>query len=127
MSSITKESFKAGEYLFHEGDFESHFYIIESGDVHIITKDKLGQQIIVGRLKPGDSFGEFAMIDKSARTASALAKTDLKVMRISQESYQMMMNDLPIWASSMLKAFSSRILQMNSTLMGLTEAIKQSK
>ncbi len=127
MSSITKENVAAGAYVFHEGDVESHFYIIESGEVQIITRDKAGQLIIVAKLKSGDSFGEFALIDKSPRTASALAKTDLKVMKISQESYEMMLEDLPIWASSMLKSFASRITHMNQTLRALTEAIKQSK
>lgn len=127
MSSITKQVFKAGTYIFHEGDLESHFFIIESGEVHIVTRDKTGQSIIVAKIYAGDSFGEFALIDKSPRTASALAKTDISVLRISEEGYQMMLSDLPIWAATMLKSFSNRILTMNSTLKSLTEAIKQSR
>jgi CRP/FNR family transcriptional regulator, cyclic AMP receptor protein len=124
---MTKEIFKAGEFVFFEGDHESHFYIIESGEVHIITKDKADQQIIVAKLKSGDSFGEFSLIDKIPRTASALAKTDIKVMKISKEAYEMMLNDLPIWASSMLKSLSVRIINMNEILKAMTEAIKLSK
>lgn len=127
MGAITKQVFKAGTYIFHEGDVESHFFIIETGEVHIVTKDKTGQSIIVAKLFAGDSFGEFALIDKAPRTASALAKTDISVMRISEEGYQAMLRDLPIWASCMLKSFSNRILTMNATLKSLTEAIKQSK
>lgn len=127
MSAITKEHYNAGATVFREGDLESHFYIIESGEVHIVTRDNAGQNIVVAKLRNGDSFGEFALIDKSPRTASAMAKTDLKLMKISEEGYQTMMSELPIWASCMLKSFSSRILAMNSTLKALTEAIKQSK
>ncbi len=127
MSAITKEFYKAGSFIFREGDVESHFYIIESGDVHIITVDNAGQQIVVAKLRNGDSFGEFALLDKAPRTASALAKTNLNVMRISQEGYQTMMSELPIWASCMLKSFSTRILAMNETLKAMTEAIKNSK
>lgn len=127
MSAITRQVFKAGTYIFREGDIESHFFIIEAGDVHIVTKDNAGQSIIVAKLHSGDSFGEFALIDKAPRTASALAKTDITVMRISEEGYQTMLSDLPIWASCMLKSFSNRILTMNSTLKSLTEAIKLGK
>jgi CRP/FNR family cyclic AMP-dependent transcriptional regulator len=127
MSSITKQAFKAGTYVFHEGDIESHFYIIEQGEVHIVTKDKVNQSLVVAKLHSGDSFGEFALIDNAPRTASAIAKTDVTVMRISEEGYQMMLNDLPIWASCMMKSFAARILAMNSTLKAMTEAIKQSK
>lgn len=116
MSSITKETFKPGEFIFFEGDIESHFYIIESGEVLIFTKDKAGQKIEIARLKSGETFGEFALIDKGARTASAQTLSDTKLMRISSEGYELMLNDLPVWASSMLQSFSSRLKNMNETL-----------
>lgn len=116
MSSITKESFKAGDFIFFEGDIESHFYIIESGHVSIFMKDKKGAKLEVARLEPGETFGEFALIDKGARSASAQATTDVKAMKISAEGYELMLNDLPLWASSMLKSFSARLKQMNATL-----------
>ena len=125
MSSMTKEIFKAGEFIFFEGDIESHFYIIESGDVLIFTKDKLGKKIEIAKLKAGDTFGEFALIDKGARTASAQAASDCKLMKISSEGYEMMLNDLPLWASSMLTSFSVRLKQMNTTLKDLNASQKK--
>lgn len=116
MASITKESFKPGDFIFFEGDRETHFYIIESGEVSIFTKDKKGQKIEVARLKDGETFGEFALIDSGARTASAQAATEVKVMKVSAEGYEMMLNELPLWASSMLKSFSQRLKQMNTNL-----------
>lgn len=116
MSSITKESFKAGEFIFFEGDIESHFYIIETGEILIFTKDKTGQKVEIARLKAGETFGEFALIDKGSRTASAQAVTDCSMMKISSEGYEMMLADLPTWASSMLTSFSSRLKQMNQAL-----------
>lgn len=116
MSSITKETFKAGEFIFFEGDIESHFYIIESGEILIFTKDSAGKKIEIVKLKSGETFGEFALIDKGARTASAQALSEAKLMKISSESYEMMVNDLPLWASSMLQGFSKRLRQMNQTL-----------
>ena len=114
MSKISKETFQAGDFIFFEGDIESHFFIIESGEVSIFMKDKKGQKMEVARLKDGETFGEFALIDKGARTASAQAMTAVKAMKISAEGYEMMLNELPLWASSMLRSFSSRLRQMNS-------------
>ncbi len=124
MSSISKESFKAGEFIFFEGDIESHFYIIEVGDILIFTKDKTGQKVEIARLKAGETFGEFALIDKGSRSASAQAVTDSKLMKISSEGYEMMLNDLPTWASSMLTSFSSRLKLMNHTLKELKKIQK---
>ncbi|MFN3697948.1 MAG: Crp/Fnr family transcriptional regulator [Pseudobdellovibrio sp.] len=116
MSSITKETFKSGDFIFFEGDLEAHFYIIESGQVIIFTKDENGHKVILATLNPGDTFGEFALIDSGSRTASAMAATDVKVMKISQEGYDIMLNELPLWASSMLKSFSTRLKSMNAQL-----------
>lgn len=113
MSSITKEIFKAGDFIFFEGDIEAHFYIIESGTVSIFSKSKQGQKVELAKLHAGETFGEFALIDKRARSASALAETDCKLLKISEEGYNIMLNDLPLWASSMLESFATRLKQMN--------------
>jgi CRP/FNR family cyclic AMP-dependent transcriptional regulator len=125
MSSITKESFKAGEFIFFEGDIESHFYIIESGEVLIFTKDQKGGKIEIARLKEGETFGEFALIDKGTRSASAQAITDTKAMKISSEGYELMLEDLPLWASSMLRSFSHRLKHMNTTLKEIKNSLNK--
>lgn len=125
MGSITKETFKAGEFIFFEGDIESHFYIIESGEVLIFTKDQKGGKIEIARLKSGETFGEFALIDKGTRSASAQAVEDTKAMKISSEGYELMLEDLPLWASSMLRSFSSRLKNMNTTLKEIKNSLKR--
>ena len=116
MSSITKKTFNAGDYIFFEGDLETHFYIIESGSVKIFTKNKLGQRVEIAKFGAGETFGEFALIDKGARSASALAHTEVKVLQVSEEGYQTMLEDLPVWAASMLKSFMLRLKRMNDVL-----------
>ncbi len=116
MSSISKEVIKAGDYIFFEGDIESHFYIVETGQVKIFTKNASGQRVDIATLGPGETFGEFALIDKGSRTASAQAETQVQLMKISQEGYEIMMSDLPLWASSMLRSFTTRLKNMNQTL-----------
>lgn len=123
MASLTKESFKSGDFIFFEGDIESHFYIIESGEVLIFTKNKLGQKFELSRLKDGETFGEFALINNSARTASAQALTPVHVLKISADGYENMLNELPLWASSMLRSFAHRLKQMNETLIDTTTAL----
>lgn len=125
MSSITKETFKAGEFIFFEGDIESHFYIIESGEVLIFTKDNMGGKIEIARLKSGETFGEFSLIDTGTRSASAQAVTDTKAMKISEEGYELMLEDLPLWASSMLRSFSHRLKNMNTTLKEIKNSLRK--
>lgn len=113
---ITKVSYKPGDYIFFEGDIESHFYIIESGLVQIFTKSHDGKRINICDINAGESFGEFALLDQKPRSASAQAITDVTLVRVSAQGYEELLQDLPIWAVSMLKSFADRLKKMTKTM-----------
>lgn len=114
---IMKVAYKAGDFIFLEGDRESHFYIIESGKVQIFTKKPNGERINICDIGEGESFGEFALLDQGApRSASAKALTDVVLVRVSEEGYNQLLQDIPIWASSMLRSFTTRLKSMNQKI-----------
>lgn len=113
MNSLKKINFKANSIVFFQGDIEAHFYIIESGKISISYKNKMGETKEIARLQAGEIFGEQALIDRSERSATALALTDCTLFQVSESDYESMLKELPLWASSMLKSFSSRLKRMN--------------
>jgi CRP-like cAMP-binding protein len=113
---ISLEEFHPGAYIFFEEDLDYHFYIIDSGEVQIFTKDNDGKRINLATLGPGDSFGELAMIDRSPRSASAQALKFTQVYKISETGYQKLISELPDWTQAILKSFASRIRRMNDIL-----------
>lgn len=76
--------FKAGEVIFRQGYPGDHAYIIKSGEVLIIKEHDDGTREQVATLRAGEMFGEIAVLDEVARTATAQAHTDcvLQVMEI---------------------------------------------
>ncbi|MDX6522105.1 MAG: family transcriptional regulator, cyclic receptor protein [Gaiellales bacterium] len=64
--------FPAGETVVQEGSGGAAFYVIESGEATVVVG---GEQY--PDLKPGDYFGEIALIDEGARMATITASTDL--------------------------------------------------
>lgn len=113
-NEISKELYKAGEYIFKEGDQAFDFFIIDSGQIEILAKNKEGSPVRVAVVSEGESFGEFALLDKTTRSASARAVDDCIVNRISEAGYEELLNQLPVWASCMLKSFAGRLKAMNS-------------
>lgn len=113
---ISKEKYKLGDYIFFEGDLESHFFIVESGTVSIFTKDANGKKMEISQISEGETFGEFALLDKKPRSASAQALSECVLIKVTEEGYQELLAELPDWASSMLKSFSVRLKNMNSIL-----------
>ncbi|MEA2483373.1 MAG: pyruvate, water dikinase [Thermoleophilaceae bacterium] len=73
VSRLFKERrFPAGQAVIREGSGGAAFFLIDSGHA-VVTVG--GDE--VARLGPGDSFGELAMIDEGARSATVTAATDL--------------------------------------------------
>ena len=64
--------FSEGETVVKEGSGGAAFFLIDSGEA---TVSVAGKQR--GRLKPGDYFGEIALIDEGARSATITASSDL--------------------------------------------------
>ena len=73
IARLFKESrFSEGETVVREGSGGAAFFLIDSGEasVSVSGKDR-------GTLKAGDYFGEIALIDEGARTATITATSDL--------------------------------------------------
>lgn len=112
---IMKVAYKADDFIFLEGDHEAHFYIIEKGSVQIFTKKPNGERVNIMDISEGESFGEFALLDKGApRSASAKALTDVILVRVSEVGYEQLLNEIPVWAASMLRSFTARLKKMNA-------------
>lgn len=75
-------SFESGELIFTEGSRGDCAYIIESGRVEIFVESDR-HAIPLKVLGPGEIFGEMAVIDASARSASARALEACSCMVVS--------------------------------------------
>jgi CRP/FNR family transcriptional regulator, cyclic AMP receptor protein len=73
IASLFKERrFSAGETVIQQGSGGAAFFVIDSGEATVFV-DGREQRV----LKPGDHFGELALIDEGTRTATVTASTEL--------------------------------------------------
>lgn len=77
---------RAGEVLFRQGDAATTAFLIESGEIEISTGSDGGHKVL-GVLGHGDLLGEMAVIDDSARTATAIALTDVVLTPIDRAQF----------------------------------------
>ncbi|RYZ61525.1 MAG: cyclic nucleotide-binding domain-containing protein [Proteobacteria bacterium] len=115
-SSIIRETYAPNDYIFFEGDIESHFYIVESGRVQIFTKSKTGKRIDILTVEEGESFGEFALLDNKPRSASAQASGEVTLIKVSASGYEQLVGELPVWAACMMKSFVARLGKMTENM-----------
>ena len=70
--SFKERTFDAGSTVAGEGKTGAGFFVIESGEAAVSVRG--GEH---GKLGPGDYFGEIALIDDGARSATITADSDL--------------------------------------------------
>lgn len=116
MEDIEIVAFGPGDYLFHENEKSFQFYIVQEGQVEIFKMSANGAKIPLALVGAGNSLGEFAMIDRNPRSASARALTEVRCARISEEAYQHLLQELPDWAIAVMKALVERLRHMNEVV-----------
>ncbi|MCP4357687.1 MAG: ATP-binding cassette domain-containing protein [Chloroflexi bacterium] len=97
---LRPQTFHQGEVVLQEGEKPDKFYIVKSGAVEVLLREPDDSQIAVARLRPGQYFGEIALLRGGARIATVIAdpihdKTELltlekdaffKLMELSPEA-----------------------------------------
>ena len=96
-----ERSFAAGEFIFEEGQVGDFAYVLVSGELEIIKLTK-GEFIKLQDVKEGSLFGEMALIDKSIRSASARAATDVVVREIDEDALMAYIKRYPDVAMNMM-------------------------
>jgi SulP family sulfate permease len=74
LSVMGEVRLRAGDTLFHQGDLEDGFYMLESGTVSALIQDGSGGFVRVKKFIPGALIGELSgYTDAAARTATVIA------------------------------------------------------
>lgn len=81
-------SFGSGQIIFDRGDPGDALYIVRAGEVEIFLKNDQGEKIVLEISKPGDVFGEIALLDNGARTSSVAALGSVQVLRLDREHFE---------------------------------------
>ena len=103
-SSMKERQFDEGDTIAAEGATGVGFFIIDEGEATVSVR---GNE--VRTLKHGDYFGEVALIDDGARTATITAKTPLKCYGITSWEFRPLVESNPKLAWKMLQTIARRL------------------
>lgn len=110
---IDQVNYKANETIFNEHDRGDALYILEEGQVRIWVYDEDVKPVTLAELKPGDFFGELAVLDQGERSSSATAITDIHLHRLSSEDFQKFLLEHPDAAIDVICEIAARMRQTN--------------
>lgn len=106
--------YDASEVIFEEGSTGRELFVVLEGKVDIVKTASAGRTTIAS-LGKGEFFGEMAVIDGSARSATAIAAADgTRVMRINHARFVYLVSQQPAFALMVMDALSKRLRASNA-------------
>jgi CRP/FNR family transcriptional regulator len=106
-------SFPAGVRVFHEGDRSDACYLVRSGDLRVTREHPDGRAIALATLGPGDLFGELAMLDGEARSASVETLSDAELLALPAADVRRLLADHPEISVKLIAALTRRLRETN--------------
>lgn len=102
------KKYAPGQVVISEFEPGDTFYLIQRGSVQLM-KYVNGTEKNLDILKPGEFFGEMAILDNSPRSATCMAKTSVKCLEFSKENFESIVTGNAVLALNLLKLFCKRI------------------
>jgi CRP-like cAMP-binding protein len=102
--SFKQRTFEAGSKVADEGRSAAGFFVIERGEASVSVRgaerDKLG---------PGDYFGEIALIDEGARSATVTADSELRCYGLTSWEFRPLVESNASIAWKLLETMAKRL------------------
>ena len=102
------KEYEPGQVIIAEYEPGDCFYLIQSGRVQLV-KSVNGTLKNLDILKPGEFFGEMAILDNSPRSATCMASGYVKCLEFNKENFELLITGNPQIALVLLKLFCKRI------------------
>lgn len=101
-------SYPKDTMIFSESQPGKELYIIQKGSVKI-TKIVNDNEVLLALLKPGDIFGEMALLEDKPRSASAIAHEQALLLSVNKANFSRMVSSQPQIITRLTQLLSERI------------------
>ncbi len=101
--------FEAGQPLFQEGDTGDYVCFVAEGIVDVMKKSITGSDIVISTLGKGSAIGEMAVIDKTPRSATVVARKATQLVILGQNGFKLILEKEPQIGNKILIGIARRL------------------
>ena len=105
--------------IINEGDHSDSLYVIQSGTVKIYLADEQGKEIVLNQQGAGEYFGELALLDDAARSASVMTLERSSFCVLSKDVFKEILAKNPNIAVSLIKDLTRRVRSLTDNVKSL--------
>ena len=107
--------FAPGQAVVREGDPSDAFYVVAKGEAIVVERDESGREQVINTLKEDQYFGEVGLLRAAKRNATVRAKTSLEVIRVSKESFKLLVESSKQTADEIARVAATRVREATPT------------
>lgn len=85
---------------------------VVSGVLEVLKKSETGENMVIARLTKGSSIGEMALIDKSTRSATVMAKQATTMVTLTEKGFDLLTQKSPALGVKIMQKIA-RLLSLN--------------
>ena len=113
-SRLRRRRFRRNEVIFHQGDPGDSLHVVASGAVKILLPSAEGEEAIIATLRPGDFFGELALLDGSTRSATAAALETSETLVLPRPVLMELLGTVPGLGDALLVGLARELRRLTS-------------
>jgi CRP/FNR family transcriptional regulator, cyclic AMP receptor protein len=106
--------FRRGETVFHVGDPGDALFIVMAGSIKITLPADTGEEAILATLRPGDFFGELALLDGAPRSATAVAIEPTETYVLAREGFRELIATEPQMREALLATLAAEVRRLTN-------------
>ncbi|MBI3950947.1 MAG: cyclic nucleotide-binding domain-containing protein [Acidobacteria bacterium] len=117
-ASALGKIYRDGEIIVRQGEIGDCMYVIQAGQVEVLRENE-GKEVRLAVLGEGDFFGEMAIVEREARSATVRALGEVRVLTVDKKTFLRRVHEDPSLAYRIMQKMSKRIRELNTELVRL--------
>jgi CRP-like cAMP-binding protein len=109
---LRRRRFRRNEVIFHQGDPGDSLHVVSSGAIKIVLPSAEGEEAIIATLRPGDFFGELALLDGAPRSATAVALESSETWALPRPVFQKLLDADPGLRDALLAGLAHELRRL---------------
>jgi CRP-like cAMP-binding protein len=112
-NSKDARDYPAGTTIFEEGEPSDAMYVMLAGELELHRGGRAFETLTAGTI-----VGEMAMIDKAPRSATAIAKTNCRLVPMDEKRFEFMVAQTPFFAVHVMRVIVDRLRRTTARATG---------
>src|SRR4051794_1198601 len=109
---LRRRRFRRNEVIFHQGDPGDALHVVASGSLKIVLPSAEGDEAIIATLRPGDFFGELAILDGAPRSATAVALESCETLELPRAAFHDLLDRDPRLRDALLAGLTHELRRL---------------